>query len=247
MKKQAKKHLSLNIECDYERGNVLVIILIVVALMGALAFTFTRNSGGGRPLLTEGQSKIAASQILKYAKSVENAVKQLQLVNQCSESEINFDAPGFSWHDNANAPSDKSCDVFATEGGGLSAPINGAISGKFSGTVAIEGIGTDASDLIYAREFGSDELALCNALNNALDITYSTNKPPSDRTTSGNTYSFRTPTYIFPAPTKPSKWVGEGDGCCESDAVIFAGEKSGCYTHGNTGKSYQFYHVLIAR
>ncbi|MBL4588780.1 MAG: hypothetical protein JKY11_01710, partial [Alphaproteobacteria bacterium] len=98
---------------------VLVIILIVVALMGALAFTFTRNSGGAKPLLTEGQSKIAANQILKYAKSVENAVKQLQLINQCSESEISFENTTVSGYTNATAPSDNSCHVFDINGGGL--------------------------------------------------------------------------------------------------------------------------------
>lgn len=230
-----------------QQGNVLVIILIAVILLAALSFAVSKGGqgGAGKSLLSEGDAKIATTQILKYAASVENTIKKLQLVNNCSEAQINFDANGLPWHDNTDAPADKSCDVFAVEGGGLTAPLQEPIAGGFSGAIGIEGFGTDKAELIYRKHLGNN-LTLCNAINKELGITYSTSQPPADRTTNVSMRPFGQYDF-YDAPSKPASFVGEGFNGLEADAVIFANEKSGCFTHGNTGNSYQFYAVLIAR
>lgn len=227
-----------------ETGNVFFIILIALMLLLGLSRAVIKDSGGGASIGDKGQVKIAASQILKYVKSVENTIKQLQLINGCSEEEINFGANDFPYHNNTDAPSDDSCDVFSPKGGALNAPLNPPLGGQFSGGVAIEGFGSARAELLYKQQLGSN-LALCNALNEMSNITYSTGAPPQDRTPNSSFTPFGQYDYNN-APTQPARWIGEG-GASETGSVIFANKQSGCYTLGTTGKHYIFYHVLLAR
>jgi hypothetical protein len=137
-----------------QQGNVLVIILIAVILLAALSFAVTKGGqgGAGKSLLSEGDAKIAAIQILKYAKSVENAIKKLQLTNGCSENQISFENSVVTGYANANSPVDNSCNIFDVNGGGLNwqGPISGANDGSqwiFSGRNRIPNIGTSSGDL----------------------------------------------------------------------------------------------------
>ena len=131
------------------------------------------------------------------------------------------------------------------EGGGLRAPLEEPIAGGFSGAIGIEGFGTEKAELIYRKHLNKD-ITLCNAINKALGITYTTSQPPADRTTNANMRPFGQYDYSN-TPSKPSFFVGEGYNGLEADAVLFADKQSGCFTHGNSGNTYQFYHVLIAR
>jgi type II secretory pathway pseudopilin PulG len=109
-----------------QSGNVLIFILIAIGLMGLLTATLTRSSNTTNDTGEYERNEIVASEILRYAKSVENAVQSL-IARGCSENELSF------WHDsngdgvegaaddyyNANSPTDHSCHVFEPEGAGL--------------------------------------------------------------------------------------------------------------------------------
>jgi len=99
-----------------QSGNVFVIILVGIALFGALGFTFSKSANKGTGNLTKQQAKIAAQDILNYASLMEGAVDRVRR-NGCSETEISFENDVIDGYTNPNAPSDKSCHIFNSHGG----------------------------------------------------------------------------------------------------------------------------------
>lgn len=102
-----------------QSGNVMIIILVTVALFGALFFTFGRTSQQGSGNLTKQQSRLAAQEIVTYALLMEEAVSRL-ITKGCSENFINFNDSQNTGYANTSAPGDGSCDVFSTNGGKIS-------------------------------------------------------------------------------------------------------------------------------
>lgn len=106
-----------------EYGNVLFIILIGVALFGALSFVVSgmmRGGSGTGNIVSEEKAELYANEILDYARGLRRTIKELQISNRCSDTEISFENDVISGYENANAPSDNSCHVFHPDGGGLS-------------------------------------------------------------------------------------------------------------------------------
>ena len=106
-----------------ESGNVFILILLGVFLFGALMYSFSRSANQGAGNLSKQQAKIAAQEILNYARLVEGAVDRVRR-NGCSESEISFENDVVTGYTNPNAPTDKSCHIFDDEGGKVSYPAN---------------------------------------------------------------------------------------------------------------------------
>ena len=110
----------------HQNGNAFLFILIAIALLGLLTVTMTRSGSNTDDTGNFEQNQIAANEILRYAKSIENAVQML-LSRGCSENVISF------WHDsngdgtedggddyyNDDAPSNHSCHVFDAAGAGI--------------------------------------------------------------------------------------------------------------------------------
>ncbi len=99
------------------RGSVFVYILVGTALFAALMFTLSRSSSNSTSLIGKGQAKLYSNRIADYTRSVDMAVEKLQL-RGCSISQISYETPDGA-NINANAPSDKSCNVFHIKGGGV--------------------------------------------------------------------------------------------------------------------------------
>lgn len=109
-----------------QRGNALWMILLAIALLGGLTAMFARSSSTSDDTGDYERNSIAASEILRYAKSLEIGVQNL-ITRGCSENDISF------WNDsngdgvenssddyyNSRSPSDKSCHVFMAQGAGL--------------------------------------------------------------------------------------------------------------------------------
>ncbi len=101
------------------KGNALFLILIAVALFATLSYAVTQ-SGRGSGNVDREQKILAASEILQYAASVDQAIMRLQIINGCGDNEISFEninEPGL--YINLNAPIDKSCNIFDQVGGGI--------------------------------------------------------------------------------------------------------------------------------
>lgn len=100
-------------------GNVVVYILVVIALFGALAYTFMRSSQTGQGSISSHQARLTAIEMIDQANRIERAVQKL-LRNGCSEMELNFKHPSFPaspWLNNINARPDGDCDIYGPAGG----------------------------------------------------------------------------------------------------------------------------------
>ncbi|MEM9470109.1 MAG: hypothetical protein AAF988_08090, partial [Pseudomonadota bacterium] len=179
-----------------QSGNVFILILAGIILFAALGFTFTRSVNKGTGNLSKQQAKIAAQEILNYARLVENAVDRVRR-NGCSESEISFENNIESGYENTSAPIDNSCHIFNDNGGKITYetppesfsdsnyltnthPAGWIATGKpifFNGT-CVNGLGNNcvgggatqdmfASELILYYFYIDEEI--CIALNNILN------------------------------------------------------------------------------
>ena len=183
------------IKAHAEHGGALIWIMIMVALFASLSYIVSQGSRGGTSQIGDKQAELAAVEILDYARGIKNAVHQLQ-INGCSADEIDFgndiykryngtsiEAPGT----NTLAPTDGSCGVFRTNGGGLrphifkntspvSAPTNTFMAGH--GTTGIRdiiGIGTDGIDDITFH-WADIHQDVCLAINKLIGM----NSTPSE-------------------------------------------------------------------
>lgn len=240
-----------------QSGNALIIILITIALFGTLIFTFTRSSQQGGGNFSSQQSKIIAQDILQYARSIEDGVTRV-MRNGCSENQISFDydIPGTTGYENADAPGDESCHVFSENGGRAiwqappaqdtttAATYNGKLNEWFfTSTICIPKIGTGHLLTCWSDGLRDSELLLvmpwvpenvCNAYNSLLGITTMPNSTSYTQFAPNLSAKF---TGSFPT----SKW----------SAGITSAYPSYCFydpspTSG-PGGGYHIYYVLLAR
>lgn len=175
-----------------QNGNVFIYILIAVGLLGALMFAMSKsasqNDAAGE--LSEGESKIAASEIIAYATSTTNALAQMQQTgatlswdhtlsdNLKPKNRVNFMLPAdddFELDDKDHAPNIYK--LFHPDGGGLNyktlpakAVLNsgstlkpGYYIGRFNN---IEWTPTTAQDVVFAAYEIKE--SVCKALNKAV-------------------------------------------------------------------------------
>ena len=239
-----------------QAGNVLVYILIAVALLAALSFSFMRTSRAPGSVPPE-RAKIAALDIIRYARSVEDAVKQVMLVNGCSEQEISFENNVVAGYDgNTFAPGDERCNIFSINGGGLTwkdlddgllipqadAAVLTYAAGTYgqfhfpSGLVCVQGIGrsggicgNDAAtkDIVMGVMYLDENV--CEAINRELDVTV----------TAGNHN-------CSPAGTT-AQWDGTFSNVAhETCGALNDGMKAAC-TATSTRSGNTFHYVLVSR
>lgn len=144
-----------------QNGNAIALILIAVALFAALGYAFSNTSRTSTSFITDEEVHAYANQIIAYGTDVKSAVKRLQL-RGCSDTEISFENPISTInYTNANAPSDNSCHVFDSNGGGLQfqQPNNASSAPSFIGNLAITGHGETCSNASCADLFMAIELS----------------------------------------------------------------------------------------
>lgn len=170
-----------------EGGNALIFILIAIALLGLLTVTLSRSGDSTNDTGDFEQNQIAASEILAYAKSIENAVQSL-LARGCSENEISF------WHDsdgngtedggddyyNDKSPTDRFCHVFDVAGAGMTfTDLSKSIASGLDFSIAVssqprvlKGIGYDDRVDIYFSIKGPPSKIndFCEAINRMVNI-----------------------------------------------------------------------------
>ena len=223
-------------------GNVLFLILIAVALFAALSYAVTSSSRTGNQGGSAERAKLKASQLIQYTSSVAQAVTRMRVMNRCAETEISFENPVVTGYVNANAPSNKECDVYEPDGGALSwrkgddfrtndfivAPATfWSTDFWIFGGQSIQGLGTSASDLVMYLRLNADDCLAVNQLKNINSI-------PKDADIGANTFNG---TYITPVAVL----VDEAQG---SDLT---GHHYGCFDEVSIADTYFYYHVLIAR
>lgn len=229
---------------DRQRGNALFLILIAVALFAALSYAVTQSGRGGGNTNAE-KARLDAGQILQTVGRMQTALTRLQVTNACTETMISFETATSTNYANSNAPTDKSCNFFDANGGGLSGisvPSSATTTGSsrsfgYSASYRIVGVGTNNSDLIM----GVSDLTpdVCAQLNSLLGIATIGNR-------TGN--------------PSPGRFVGGYDdsGTAVSFDTTASGRMAACIKVSQMGgqafsssdvtnPSYTFYSVLIAR
>ena len=252
-----------------QNGNAFFFILIAIALLGLLTMTMTRSGNNTNDTGKFEQNQIAANEILRYAKSIENAVQML-LSRGCSENVISF------WHDsngdgtedggddyyNDDAPSNHSCHVFDSAGAGLKwVPakedhLNSVHSGEtyygdwlITGSVHVNGFGNEApgtsacgtncSELMISLNFL--DIGVCNGINQITGHGRSDGTPVLD---TGGSIGAAGHTRFT------GGYLGANEmGSATPAADDYEGKGTGCIQADTSpaSGSYTFYHVLHAR
>ncbi len=219
----------------HARGSALIIILIAVALFGALSYVVANMMRGGSGNISEEKAKIYAGEIIDYAASIKRAVQNIQISNNCSDTEISFETAGLTGYTNGT---NTKCQVFNANGGGLSyvppSPYyTDATEITFTGENQIDhSAGSSASDLLFILTDIAPEI--CLQINEKLNITNPSGAPPDDTGVSGL--------------TKFTGVFGSGNTLNDENANL-TDALTGCYLDSDSAvaKPYIFYSVLINR
>lgn len=140
-----------------EKGNILFIVLIAIALIGILTAVISQSRDGENAGIDTEALIIRSSEVQRYASELERGISYI-MQNSVSEEDIRFAIPT----DTANATGygDLAGDatpnrqMFHPNGGAANyraapAGIQSAVSPwEFYGTTSIPGVGTDKADLI---------------------------------------------------------------------------------------------------
>ncbi len=215
-----------------QSGNVFLFILLGIALFAALAFTISRSmqsTSVGK--MSERQAKLAATDIINYAQTLERAVSKLR-AKGISENNISFENSKVAGYDYAQPAESQ---IFSDQGGTVQwkSPPPDANNGSewhFSGDSCVADLGNGADDCntdtlnneeLIATLPGIDKM-VCEEINKGLNI-------PSIPADVGSGVS----------PTKFQGVFGE-------DKIIDVGApySAACVS---VGGSYYFYQVLLAR
>lgn len=222
-----------------ESGNALWFILVAIGLLTALSIVISRSSDTSEQSGDFERLRVQASDIMRYASSIEQAVDQMRL-RGVSENSISFENDFVSGYANARCP-DNGCKLFHVEGGGLTfSSANSNISTDswlFSGANSIAGVGTDGSG---ATSSSDNELlimlpisqALCARINAEIDIN---SGAPQDAG-QADISAFYVGT--FPNGQVVDNMNGAKTGCFEGNQDEGTNDISG---------TYYFYHTLVTR
>lgn len=174
-----------------QSGNVVLMILIAIALFGALAYTFMRGSQQGQGNLTGNQARIAAQELQTFFTYVDQTANKLRS-RGCSVMDLSFSNSGdtgtyVSLNNSATAPVDKSCHVFDAAGGNINFNMDwsryqlaresitpaseqyqhGNIVFNYNG-FSVPNIGTTANDHLIVLDFVQP--SICEAYNQILNV-----------------------------------------------------------------------------
>ncbi len=231
-----------------ERGNVLFLILIAVALFASLGFAVSNIMRSGNPTtIADEQARIFAGEILDYGRTLRQAIQTLRISNGCSDTDISFEgAASLSY---AHTPvADDACKIFDPLGGGLSylspnsqilatsLPSGVFMHGEFLfGDLFIEGVGTAGdSELIARLRYLSKNI--CTAINDSLGIE----NPNDDAPVDANFTSYS---------QFDGDYLSVADASNTIDTPQTRGKMAGCVQMNGSPvqNGYYFYQVLLPR
>ena len=243
---------------DRQKGNVLFLILIAVALFAALSYAVTKSTNSGGANSSQEKGKTKAAQFAQYGAAVSAAITKLRTINGCSDTQINFENPLLQHPDfwggstNPNSPTDGRCNVFSANGGGMyywDARKDMPVRSKdedfltFTTKVNVKNVGTDSSDLMmYLVMDGSQQSTdICKAYDRDLglvgDITSGTTRSLDWSFAAGSDF-------VYETPGAGGREIGE-----DPDPSALRGQSTGCLNGSSShdADSNILYYVLIAR
>lgn len=223
-----------------QHGSALVYVFVGIALFGVLMFIFSRGGSQNSLSLTDQQTKIVASEMLGYTRTIETAVNKLQ-ARGCSENELSFENNSESGYTNVSSPTDKSCHIFNAGGGKIkyiyppigaetkyaAGPEPGYNNYAFNGNMQILDQGTTNTELILWTMTNKE---VCDQINVSIG-----------RITADDTFGNSIISEQF-----TGDFATAGPGVIGDEAYTPALSK-GCFNRPTYVGQYIFYHVLTLR
>lgn len=234
----------------YSSGNALFLILIAIALFGALSYAVTNVSTGAKNTSGENTS-LKTNDLLEYAGALKAGVNLVYTHNNVSESDIRFAHPDLDAGYGTYASLEAKQLVFDKEGGGVVLkPVDTSILdstysgvagyGKylFTGTLAVKDVGSNLPELLVVVPFLSQQA--CAEINRKIGV----NDIPQDF----SVYIAANYTTVqFAGGFPGGNGLGD-DGY--ANAGLIAGKTSLCIQSVGAfpvANTYHFYSVLLER
>lgn len=157
------------------KGNVLFIILIAVALFAALTYVVSSSFRGGTSDITDEKARVGAGELLRSMDEISQGFHFLWTQRECSMDDISFEHPATAPHD---------CDIFHPDGASISYPDNLLdyqdnpahnvgiftfidpdlwVNGGGAGDYYVDGLGTTAQELMIRLIFADE--TICKNIN----------------------------------------------------------------------------------
>ena len=250
-------HLHNTKRTALQKGNVLWLIMVGVALLTALAMTLSRTGSNVEKSGARERQALEAAHILRTGQAFGTAVQNLTLQG-ISIREISFENPVSNFdYTNANCIDD-SCRLFHINGAGLTytqpkaAWLDNTFAGRahygdwlFTGTACVPGIGAGADDNCASSDNHLELLAilpyvresLCRQANRLSEISNAQAAPPQD---DGSAWAG--------SDTGYTGAFENGQAIADSGQTLFY-RTTGCFEGNGTpaADSYHIFHVLKAR
>lgn len=238
--------LNLNKEREGERGNVLFLILIAVALFAALSYAVTQSTRSGGGDASRETTVVNASQITQYPAAIKTAITRMMLTNSVAADDLKFDAPPFTSLTTATLQSQGVFYPGSTSGGGGGAPYVQAPSSVmlsntpgtwyYNGENQVKDIGTysattSASNADVIAFLPGVTLAVCQSIHQRLGISTTIPDLNAAALITANSMDASDPNI-------------DAGGAIISHATL-DGQPQGCFQKP-TG-TYIYYHVLLER
>lgn len=224
-----------------ERGNVLFLILIAVALFAALSYAVTQSTRSGGGDASKETNLVNAAGITQYPASIKTAITRMIVSNSIDPTTLLFDTP--STFSSLTTTDLQGRAVFYPTGGGatyVEAPSsvmqsNTAGTWTFNGENQIENIGTsDATTTVDNADviafLPNVKKAVCDSIHTKLGISTTAADLAATGIDIVTNLDFADPT------------MGGAGGLVS--AVPLVGQPQGCFIQGG---QYVYYHVVVER
>lgn len=225
-----------------EKGNVLLIVLLAIALYGLLTFALSKSDDASSFGTDVEELKAGLGQIYNYTATMKQAVQKMKTINNCGNDGIDFFLDTVTHANYQHASENPRCKLFVPKGGGMSFKILGGSAlatedsetYRFTGQQEIPDVGTNGNSELIVLVNVTQEA--CIQMNKKLGIVSSGSTPPDWSTVR------HTQTDYFNGGNS----VDGGYITGESFNTDFTGKEAGCL-HDDTEDEYFYYQVLIAR
>ncbi len=240
-------------ERNGERGNVLFLILIAVALFAALSYAVTQSTRSGAGSSDNETGLINSAQLTQYPAGIRTAVVRM-MIGGVDLGNLSFNPPS----DFSNLGSNLQWGVFHPQGGGATyadGPIDVMATPPgvwhynmqnqiaLVGTTVGTGSPTDTSADLIAFLPGITK-SVCNKINTELGLPTSDAAINETNAVFNTGYTYTNDMVATGSGTPPGVPTAPTGGTIDGPSNVFAGQPFGCF---HTGSQYVYYHVLVER
>jgi hypothetical protein len=224
-----------------ERGNVLFLILIAVALFAALSYAVTQSTRSGGGDASRETTLVNSSTITQYPASIKTAIVRMLISNGITVDQLIFDPPSAFGSLTATQLTQN---VFSTTGGGATYAMapnsvmeNSASAGTwtYNAQNQILNIGSDGNG-------GNDVIAFLSGVSASICDRIHSQLGMGAVPAESSAIVF-TPEKLAADPSIPSA-AGPVIGAAAGVESVLNGQPQGCFTQGG---QYHYYHVVVER